>query len=26
MPAILTRAGHTVEAMRIDDPGEGSRH
>ncbi|MCX6628311.1 MAG: NTP transferase domain-containing protein [Candidatus Solibacter sp.] len=22
MPAILTRAGHTVEAMRIDDPGE----
>ena len=22
MPAILTRAGHTVEAMRIDDPAE----
>src|ERR1035438_6724049 len=22
MPAILTRAGHTVEAMQIDDPGE----
>src|ERR1017187_4302615 len=22
MPAILTRAGHTVEAMRIEDPGE----
>ena len=22
MPAILTRAGHRVEAMRIDDPGE----
>jgi bifunctional UDP-N-acetylglucosamine pyrophosphorylase / glucosamine-1-phosphate N-acetyltransferase len=22
MPAILTRAGHTVEAMLIDDPGE----
>lgn len=22
MPAILSRAGHTVEAMRIDDPGE----
>jgi bifunctional UDP-N-acetylglucosamine pyrophosphorylase/glucosamine-1-phosphate N-acetyltransferase len=22
MPAILRRAGHTVEAMRIDDPGE----
>jgi bifunctional UDP-N-acetylglucosamine pyrophosphorylase/glucosamine-1-phosphate N-acetyltransferase len=22
MPAILTRAGHSVEAMRIDDPGE----
>ena len=22
MPAVLTRAGHTVEAMQIDDPGE----
>jgi bifunctional UDP-N-acetylglucosamine pyrophosphorylase/glucosamine-1-phosphate N-acetyltransferase len=22
MPAILSRAGHTVEAMQIDDPGE----
>jgi bifunctional UDP-N-acetylglucosamine pyrophosphorylase/glucosamine-1-phosphate N-acetyltransferase len=22
MPAILTRAGHTVEAMQIEDPGE----
>jgi bifunctional UDP-N-acetylglucosamine pyrophosphorylase/glucosamine-1-phosphate N-acetyltransferase len=22
MPAILTRTGHTVDAMRIDDPGE----